>query len=314
MKKKLFFEDFDTLYYFHGASPSWEMAGMHLHKQYEVILFMSEGVKLEIGSRVYEVGKGDIFFINNKEYHRAVVQKGETYERYVLMFDPEFIGRIADALDSDPLLLFEMNSDEDGRRLRLTDRNLERTEALLGEIERGISKGPEDPHNRLHLKLKMLELLNMLDALCEEFYGKKQNREGDAEKDAPERGKPDGDTEGSAGENTEFRYRERTEQIKKYIAEHVEERLNLDEIADRFYINRYYLSHYFKTETGFTLTQYITNQKISAAKKMLMSGMSVTDVALRLSYKSDSHFISVFKKNTGITPKQYAKEKNSKNA
>ena len=45
-----------------------------------------------------------------------------------------------------------------------------------------------------------------------------------------------------------------------------------------------------------------------------MNGMSVTDVALQLSYKSDSHFISVFKKNTGITPKQYAKEKNSKNA
>ena len=66
-------------------------------------------------------------------------------------------------------------------------------------------------------------------------------------------------------------------------------------------MNKYYLSHYFKKETGFTLSQYITNQKIMAAKKMLKSGMTVTDVAMRLSYSGDSHFISVFKKMTGIT-------------
>ena len=47
----------------------------------------------------------------------------------------------------------------------------------------------------------------------------------------------------------------------------------------------------------------MTNQKIIAAKALLKKGTSVTDVALKLSYNSDSHFISVFKKNTGITPK-----------
>lgn len=301
MKKKIFFEDFDSLYYFHGSTQGWEMSGLHFHKQYEIIMFMSEGAKLEIGNRIYEVGKGDIFFINNKEYHRTIGQRGMAYERYVLMFDPEIIKQISDTLDYDLLLLFEPQPGDGARRLHLTDRNLERTEEMLAAIEREISKDAGDRHNQLQLKLKLIELLNMLDSMCGEFYGKKEEniKEPEGEK---------------VNEESSFSYRERTEQIKKYIAEHVEERLNLDEIADRFYINRYYLSHYFKTETGFTLTQYITNQKIRAAKRMLMNGMSVTDVALQLSYKSDSHFISVFKKNTGITPKQYAKEKNSKNA
>ena len=103
------------------------------------------------------------------------------------------------------------------------------------------------------------------------------------------------------------------EQIKKYIATHVEEKLDLDEIAGKFYMNRYYLSHYFKKETGFTVLQYVTNQKIIAAKALLKKGTSVTDVALKLSYNSDSHFISVFKKNTGITPKKYAQNKKNNN-
>ena len=69
-------------------------------------------------------------------------------------------------------------------------------------------------------------------------------------------------------------YRERIEQLKKYITAHVDERLDLNEISGRFYMNRYYLSHYFKKETGFTLTQYVANQKIIAAKALLKKGHS----------------------------------------
>ena len=302
MKKKIFFEDFDSLYYFHGSTWNWEMKGMHFHKQYELLLVMSEGMRLEIGNRIYEVGKGDLFFINNKEYHRMVGQKGAAYERYVLMFDPEIIRKLSEILDYDFTELFDPPAGDGAVRLHLSDGNLRKTEELLGEVEQEISKDSGDRHNRLQLKLKLIELLNTMDSLYEKFYGKGMEETGVVENTSDEDVSP-------------VPYRERIEQIKKFIADHVEERLNLDEIADRFYINRYYLSHYFKTETGFTLTQYITNQKISAAKKLLMNGMSVTDVALQLSYKSDSHFISVFKKNTGITPKQYAKqEKNSKNA
>lgn len=64
-------------------------------------------------------------------------------------------------------------------------------------------------------------------------------------------------------------------------------------------------------ETGFTLTQYVSNQKIIAAKALLKDGHSVTDVALKLSYNSDSHFIEVLNKMTGIMPKKYTQSKKS---
>ncbi|MCL1986847.1 MAG: AraC family transcriptional regulator, partial [Firmicutes bacterium] len=58
----------------------------------------------------------------------------------------------------------------------------------------------------------------------------------------------------------------------------------------------------------FSLAAYITHKKIELAKTLLNGGYSVAEVSLKLSYSSDSHFISVFKKNCGITPKQYTKQ------
>ena len=53
MKKKVFFEEFDSIYYFDGISRNWKMEGLHVHNQYEIILFMSDDVGLEIGNRIY---------------------------------------------------------------------------------------------------------------------------------------------------------------------------------------------------------------------------------------------------------------------
>ena len=72
MRKKVFFEEFGSLYYFHGTTQGWKMQGFHFHKQYEIILFMSEGAKLEIKNRIYHTKPGDIFFINSRIF---IVQK-----------------------------------------------------------------------------------------------------------------------------------------------------------------------------------------------------------------------------------------------
>ena len=86
MKERVFFEEFESLYYFHGSTQNWAMQGFHFHNQYEIILFLNDGALLEIGDRVYHVMKGDLFFINNREYHRTSGAEGKEYNRYVLMF------------------------------------------------------------------------------------------------------------------------------------------------------------------------------------------------------------------------------------
>ena len=53
------------------------------------------------------------------------------------------------------------------------------------------------------------------------------------------------------------------------MREHIDERLDLEDIARQFYISSHYLSHYFRRETGFTLGQFIAQAKIDRAKELL---------------------------------------------
>ena len=54
--------------------------------------------------------------------------------------------------------------------------------------------------------------------------------------------------------------------------------------------------------------QYVKSVKISEAERLLKcTEKTITDIAQILSYGSTSHFIEDFKREKGITPKQYRK-------
>lgn len=297
MKERVFFEEFDSLYYFHGASQNWAMQGFHFHKQYEILLFLSDGALLEIGNRSYHVNTGDVFLLNNKEYHRTRGAVGKEHKRYVLMFEPELLDGCAEAFDYEFYKFFEHRPDNFVHKLHLTEDNLKKIEKIFLNIENTISMG-EEKAGRIKLKLSILSLIVELNEMYRFFL--REQKEADKTGETQDK---------DLAFKNPILNRDRIEQIKKYITSHVNERLELDDIAKEFHMSRYYLSHYFKKETGFTLQQYIMNQKIMEAKIRLKSGYSVTEIAADLAYNSDSHFIAVFKKDTGITPKKYAQEK-----
>ena len=297
MKERVFFEEFDSLYYFHGSTQNWAMQGFHFHKQYEIILFLSDGALLEVGNRSYHVNAGDVFLLNNKEYHRTSGAVGKVHNRYVVMFEPEILSGCSEVFGYEFDTFFEHRPDNFVHRLHLAEENLKQVEKLFLNIEKKINEG-EEKAEKVRMKLAILNLIVELNEMYR-FFLKEQN-----------------ETNKNQDTNLEFidpiLYRDRVEQIKKYVALHVNEKLELDDVAKEFYMSRYYLSHYFKKETGFTLQQYITNRKVVEAKTRLKKGYSVTQIAADLSYNSDSHFIAVFKKNTGTTPKKYAQEKVNK--
>ena len=57
---------------------------------------------------------------------------------------------------------------------------------------------------------------------------------------------------------------------------------------------------------GVSLSQYILDLKIEKAKNLLQySEYNIVDIANYLSFSSQSHFIQVFQKKTGLTPHKY---------
>ena len=62
----------------------------------------------------------------------------------------------------------------------------------------------------------------------------------------------------------------------------------------------------FKKETGVSVSAYIREQKIEVAKNLLRySDYSMIEIANRLSFSSQSHFIQQFRESVGMTPKKY---------
>jgi len=275
------------------------MSNYHLHKQHELLLVLGGGGALEVGDRKYEMRPGDLFLLNSQERHRTTGEKNGPYERFVLQFDPECFAGVSEALGYNFTMFFENGREDFVHRIHLRDANLERCVGLFTKIGRYAASGGRAEGPSVKFRLSILELLVFVNEIYDLFAARDRER--------PERGAAPGKEFGRAVPQGEL-----VKRIKRYIMDNGEKNLYLDVVAEKFSISRYYLSRYFKKETGFTLAQYITGRKIALAMSLLDEGYSVADAARRLSFSSDTHFISVFKKNCGITPKQYAKSRDSK--
>jgi len=94
-----------------------------------------------------------------------------------------------------------------------------------------------------------------------------------------------------------------------YIYDNLHGKISLSELADVSNLSEAYLSKLFHKEIGMTISQYITMKKIESAKNLMnYSDYTSADIANILCFSSESHFINVFKKIEGVTPKEYKKE------
>ena len=100
--------------------------------------------------------------------------------------------------------------------------------------------------------------------------------------------------------------------IKKavdYVYDHLSQRITVDEIAREVGMSPAYLSRAFKKELGVSVSEYIRQRKIDAAKNLLCySNYDYADIAAMLSFASQSHFIQLFREREGMTPKQYREQ------
>ena len=114
---------------------------------------------------------------------------------------------------------------------------------------------------------------------------------------------------GGAQASTERSERQVIQKIKDYVKEHVGEDLSLTTVARQTNLSTNYLSNLFRTETSQKYSDYVTNVRIEKAKQLLQdSELMVYEVAEICGYNSTKHFISVFKKHTGMAPLQYRKQ------
>jgi len=70
----------------------------------------------------------------------------------------------------------------------------------------------------------------------------------------------------------------------------------------------WHFSRMFKQSTGLSPHQYLIRERIEAAKRLLVKPeTSLEKIATELGFSDQSHLITVFRRFTGLTPKQYVK-------
>ncbi len=108
---------------------------------------------------------------------------------------------------------------------------------------------------------------------------------------------------------------ERIKGVISYIEQHYKEQLSQAEIAEKFYFSNGYFSRYFHKAMNMTFVEYVAQYRNMQARNLLiMTDMSVMDIALECGFSDSRRFILSFKKQYGVTPLQYRKvERMSKN-
>lgn len=93
-----------------------------------------------------------------------------------------------------------------------------------------------------------------------------------------------------------------------YIDRHLYEKFNLEIVSNKLKVSSSHLSKLFKEEKKMTLGEYARLRKIEVAKTLLATtDKSISDIALMLSFNSQSHFGRVFISIQGESPAKYRK-------
>lgn len=90
----------------------------------------------------------------------------------------------------------------------------------------------------------------------------------------------------------------------KYINENIENKINLEALANKYDMSLSQFSKSFKKHMNTSPLDYIINKKLEHSKSLLKNH-SVTEVSFMMGYENISYFIKVFKKKYGLTPKQF---------
>lgn len=101
--------------------------------------------------------------------------------------------------------------------------------------------------------------------------------------------------------------------VARDINHRLHEKITVEDLAAKNKVSSSYLSHHFRQETGKRLSDYIAEQKIDEAIRLMQTtDMALAQIAYQLSFSSQSYFHATFKKVTGSNPGKYPRSRHSR--
>lgn len=103
------------------------------------------------------------------------------------------------------------------------------------------------------------------------------------------------------------------EKARQYVLEHAEERISLQDVADKVNISAGYLSTLFKKQYNQSFISFINQIKVEHACSLIAEKKYlISEISYRLGFENAYYFTKVFRRYTGMTPSEWEKKNASK--
>lgn len=104
---------------------------------------------------------------------------------------------------------------------------------------------------------------------------------------------------------------DKLQKVIVYIAQHLNEKLSLDQLSDIACISKYHFHRLFTAHVGLSVQQYIRwlRLKKSAHQLIVESDKSIINIAIDAGFESHEAFSRAFKQASGFSPKAFRMQK-----
>ena len=96
--------------------------------------------------------------------------------------------------------------------------------------------------------------------------------------------------------------------IYAYVDKNYHRKIELSEVAEVSNMSKEAFCRYFKKVSNYTFVEFLNRYRISQAKRILMTGKTVSDACYQTGFESLSYFSRIFKKVTNENPRDFRKK------
>lgn len=255
---------------FHLNTPQAPNVDFHYHEFCKILLLTSGKGSYVIEGQRYQLQSGDVVLIDSHSVHRPELEENTPYGRIIIYISPAFLQKESTG-DCD---LGDCFSGKQGHVLRLKEPARKKLFDMADTLEKELNK---DSFGRdIASNAALLRLLVQV--------GRERQRE---ENQHLSPVTPEND---------------RVLEMMRYLDTHLEEDLNIDALAEAFFISKYHMMRLFRSETGYTIYDYLSQRRLLHARELIASGMRATEACYRSGFRSYSSFTRSYSKHFGATP------------